>query len=120
MEISNFEVTFFKNEQEMYKKEYKNDSKEKNVIQFECFEYDTIINLEDESFTRENDDFLFFLDIKNKYCTIQLKKEKLDFDIHVDECILHKENNKIILEYTIETEDAKNKLVIKDLERKFL
>lgn len=110
--MPNFELTLLKEDQEILKECYKNLEKEENKIRFNCLNLDTTLDLETETFTRENEDYEFFLAIPTKSCTIHLKKENLDFPIAVDYCELNATNNKIILEYSIETEDGKIKMIL--------
>lgn len=111
MPYKTFEFIFLKDGQEIHKKTYKNETETENIITFDCLGYQTTLDLEAETLTRTNQEYEFFLAIQEKSCTIHLKKEKLDFEIQVDYCDLTIVNNKIILEYSIETEDAKNKIV---------
>ncbi len=112
MHFTTFEAIFFKNDQEIERKIVTNLEEKKNCIKFNFLEYNTILDLEEKTFTRENDEFLFFLDIKNNSCKIYLKKEGMELPIEVDYCELNILNNKIIVEYMIETDDAKNKIII--------
>lgn len=112
MSFQKFEAIFYKNEQIIYQEEYQNLEENTNKIKFNMLNYNTTFDLEKETFSRENEEFFFFLDIKNKSCTIQLKKEELTFDIVVDHCDLLVLSHKIVLEYIIESDDAKNKIVI--------
>ena len=75
-------------------------------------DYNTTINLKEHTFLRENNEFIFFLNLKNKQCTVVLKKEDITFEVNVEECNIEIFENKIILEYFIETDDARNKIVI--------
>ena len=111
MPFPRFNLQLFKNEEIIHEEIYENKGNE-NRIECNCLGYNTIIDLETETLTRENEEFEFFLAIQKKCCTIHLKQENLEFDIQVDDCNLKKELNKITLEYTIETDDAKNKIVI--------
>lgn len=111
MPIQTFEFCLLKNDQEFHKNIYKNENENENTISFNCLGYKTTLDLETKTFTRTNDDYEFFLAVLEKSCTLHLVKEKLDFEIQVDDCNLTILNNKIILEYSIETDDAKNKLV---------
>lgn len=115
MNFSKFSLTFFKNDEEVFRQEFENIEKNKNRITFDFLEYNTLLDINKEIFIRENEDYLFTLDIKNKCCTIQLKKENLTFDINIDLCELNILENKIELEYLIESEDAKNRLVIEKI-----
>lgn len=118
MQFNKFSLIFFKNEQKILENVYNNNESNHQILQFDLENYDTTIDLENELFIRENEDFLFILDIKNKECNIHLKKENLTLDIGVDHCILTKRDNKIELEYTIESDDSRNKIVITEMSEK--
>lgn len=112
MQLKKFFLTLFKNEQKIFEDTYENFIFENNILEFSMLEYHTKIDLQQKLFIRENEDFQFLLDIKNKICTIHLIKEDMTFNILVDFCELKELHNQIILEYIIESDDAKNKLVI--------
>lgn len=109
---SKFVATLYKNNQEIFKDKYLNKDKNQNIISFEFLDYSTLLNIEEETLIRENAEYKFFLDIKNKECMITLKNENIEFDVEVEFCELNIKNNKIILEYMIETDDTKNRLEI--------
>lgn len=111
MPIKKFIFSLIKDDQEIHKEMYENQSESENTVVFDCLGYKTTLDLETKTFRRENEEYEFFLALTTKSCTLHLKKENLDFDIQVDYCDCTIINNKIILEYSIETEDAKNKLV---------
>ncbi len=112
MPFEKFELTLLKNDREIHKEVYTNKEKEAYRINFNCLNYDTTLDIEAKTFTRENEEYEFFLAIQNKSCTIHLKQENLDFDIAVDDCNLEMTNNKITLEYSIETDDEKFKMIL--------
>lgn len=112
MKFEKFSLIFFKNEEKIYENTYKTFKFENNKLEFLMLDYNTQIDLQQKLFMRENEDFQFVLDISNEKCTIHLKKEELTLDIPVDYCELKELHNQIILEYIIESDDAKNKLII--------
>lgn len=112
MQFKKFSLTFFKNEEKILESVYENQDSVDNSLKFTMMDYETMLNLEDKLFTRENEDFKFTLDILNENCTILLKKEEMTLDINVDFCELKVLHNQIVLEYIIESDDAKNKIVI--------
>lgn len=114
MQFKKFSLTFYKNEEIIHEDIYNNLDSVNNSFRLNMLDYETYLNIEDKIFTRENEDFKFVLDILNKKCTIHLKKEDMSLNINVDLCELNIVNNKIILEYIIESDDAKNKIVIKE------
>ena len=64
-------------------------------------------------FKRIDDDYEFTLHIKEEpLCNIYLKKEDVSFDINVDYARCNREENKLIIEYKIETDDEENKVII--------
>lgn len=70
--------------------------------------------LNSEEFTRENNEFKFNLDIKNKKATYLLKEQNTLFDIDVEKINLKKENNNIILEYKISSDESELKIELID------
>ncbi|MCI9280082.1 MAG: hypothetical protein HFJ02_04720 [Bacilli bacterium] len=106
-------ISFYKDDLKIEEKQVINQSQLKSILEFEFLDYKTTIDLETKTLIRENEEFLFFLDFLKKECSITLKKEKLELNIGVDYCSFSGDNNIIILEYTIETEDKKNKMMIK-------
>lgn len=112
MQIEKFSLIFFKNEERILEKTYNNLEKRDNILRFNMLDYDTLIDLNNHLFSRENDEFKFVLDILNKKCTILLKKENMTLDINVDLCELNVMNNEITLEYIIESDDSKNRIII--------
>ena len=115
MSFKNFRLLLETDGKVLLDKEYENQAKEPYKFEFVCQKYLTILDLEAKTFSRENEEYEFFLAILTKSCTIHLKKEQLDFDILVDDCDLLQINNKIILEYNIETEDKKVKMSIEKI-----
>lgn len=113
-----FSFTFYKNDEKISENTYKNLEKSKNIFRFSLFNYDTLIDLNFQKFTRENEDYIFNLDFSNKTCQIYLKKENLNLPILVDYCEINEDKKHIILEYSIETEDARIKMEIKTGEEK--
>lgn len=111
MQTQKFDVLFYKNDEEILKDSF--ISEINNKFEFEILKYNTILDLEEKYFKRENEEYLFNLDIKNETCTIHLKKEDMTFNIEVDYCILDCLEDEITLEYMIETDDSKNKIIIK-------
>lgn len=64
-------------------------------------------------FIRENNEFKFELDIKESSCTYYLKEKNMSFDIEVEKVMYKKENNNIILEYNISSDEETFKIEIK-------
>ena len=108
----NYKCTLYKGEEEVLSSMFATKKDIESTLVFDILEYETTIDIENETFTRENEEYLFLLDIKNKYCKIVLKKEELAFDVSVEECAISVLNNKIVIDYFIETDEARNKIVI--------
>lgn len=70
------------------------------------------LNLKTEEFTRENEEYSFFLDTLNKNCEITLKKEQYYLQVGVEYATLLKNKNVIELTYFIETDDEKTTLLL--------
>lgn len=68
--------------------------------------------IDEEKFIRENDEFKFHLDIKNKQATYLLKEQKMLFDIKVEKISYKNENDIIILEYRISSDESNIKIKI--------
>lgn len=107
-------VAFYKDDLKLEEKKVINQSSLETLLEFDFLDYKTTIDLDTKTLTRENEEFLFFLDFSKKECTITLKQEQMELNILVDTCSFRRDNKNINLEYTIETEDKKNKLMIKE------
>ena len=119
----NYKCTLYKGEEEVLSSLFTTKKDIESTLVFDLLEYEileerldingkTTIDIENETFTRENEGYLFLLDIKNKYCKIVLKKEDLAFEVNVEECAISVLNNKIVIDYFIETDETRNKIVI--------
>lgn len=114
MNFKEFTCILYKNNKEEYKEKFKNKSKNENKVYFRMLNFETTIDKVEQTFLRENEEYIFFLDIKNKKCKVELKKENIAFDVMVEEASMEVLNNKIIIEYFIETDEARNKIVIEE------
>lgn len=112
VQFNEFTLIFFKNEEKIIEETFKNLDSENDCIKINLFDYNTILDIENKIFIRENEEFKFTLDILNKECTIYLKKENMTIPVLVEYCELTTLETKIMLEYVIESEDARNKLII--------
>ena len=63
-------------------------------------------------FKRENNEFLFKLNIESKEASYFLKENNINLDIDVEKVLYIEENNTIILEYKISSDDSVFKIVI--------
>lgn len=81
-------------------------------IKFQIEGMTHIINLNEETFLRENEEYSFLLDIKNKKSEIALKKEQYVLQVEVEYAILLKNQNEINISYLIETDDNVYNLVL--------
>lgn len=105
-------ITFLKDDKIILTKDIINSSPSKEIKEFSLLDVNTKLDLKNKIFTRENNEYIFSLDINNKKSNIYLKKENLKFDIVVDFCSLDIQDNTIYLEYMIESEDSKIALKI--------
>ncbi len=114
MKWNSFICLFYKNNEEIYKETFENKLKSDQKLLFSMLDFETTIDLEKQTITRENEEYIFFLNLKNKYCKIELKKEDITFDVNVEEASFEILEDKIIIEYFIETDEARNKIIIKE------
>lgn len=105
-------ITFLKDDNIILSKDIINSSPSKDIKEFSLLDVNTKLDLKNKIFTRDNNEYIFSLDINNKKSNIYLKKENLKFDIVVDFCSLDIQDNTIYLEYMIESEDSKIALKI--------
>lgn len=71
----------------------------------------TLIN--PEKFIRENNEFKFELNIKEKNAIYLLKEKNMKLDIEVESISYRNTDNNILLEYKISSDDEKFKIEIK-------
>lgn len=114
MKWKSFTCLFYKNNEEVYKDTFENKLNSDRKIVFNMLDYETVIDIEEKTFLRENKEYIFFLDLKNKGCKVELKQEGITFDVNVEEGNMEILNDKIIIEYFIETDEARNKIVVKE------
>ena len=112
MSNKNFTFTFFKNDDKIIEKNYNGINSVNNRFKFMLFECETVIDFEKYIFTRENEEYIFILNMLNKTCHIKLKTENVIIPIQVDYCDVIKEKNRYIIDYSIESEDAHIKMII--------
>ncbi len=83
-----------------------------NILEFEWDEMKHFLDLDNMEFTRENDDYSFFLSVRNQTSEIRLKKEQYDLQVQVEYATLMKMKNTINLKYFIETDDEETEVCI--------
>lgn len=73
-------------------------------------------SLSSNLFTRETEEYKFTLDIKKKEAIYILKEKNMSFDIEVEKINLKQEENNIILEYKLSSDESnlKIELIVKD------
>ena len=71
--------------------------------------------LSDTVLIRENDEYLFKLDIIGKKCTYLLKPNNVTFDIDVEKISYEKEKNEIRLIYKITSDEEVIELVLEEI-----
>lgn len=72
----------------------------------------TILSL--TRFTRETNEYKFELDIKERKAIYLLKEKNMSFDIEVEKIEYKKDNNTIILEYKISSDEETFKIEINE------
>ena len=90
--------------------------KEDTTLKFSFDEMEHTLNLETLEFTRENEEYIFYLDIKDEKCEITLKNEGYYLQVPVEYANLLKNKKIYELSYRIETDDEPLTLRI-ELER---
>ena len=70
--------------------------------------------ISDDLLTRENEEFEFRLDMKNKTASYLLKEKNMLFDIEVEKINIQKDNNTIIIEYKISSDEEEFKIKIEE------
>lgn len=79
---------------------------DKIVFEIDKYSHYLIINNKGIVFSRETEDYLFYLEIKDdNKCNITLKKEQVTFPINVEEAKINRQDNKIIINYQLESDD---------------
>lgn len=79
---------------------------DKILFEIDNYPHYLIINDKGIIFSRETEDYLFYLEINdNNKCHITLKEEQATFPINVEEAIINKEDNKITINYQLESDD---------------
>lgn len=114
MKWKSFTCIFYKNNEEVYKDTFENKLNSDRKIVFDMLDYETTIDIEEKTFFRENEEYIFYLDLNNKSCKVELKQVGISFDVSVEEANMEVENDKIVLEYFIETDETRNKIVLKE------
>lgn len=76
---------------------------------------DVKTELSNSVFIRENKEYLFELDIKNKKCTYLLKPNNLTFDIDVEKISYEKNGNEIRLTYKITSDEEEIKIILEEI-----
>ena len=83
-----------------------------NIISFFIDDMKNTIDLNKKTLIRENDEYIFTLDITNKKSTIKLKKEKYLLQLKVEYAILLTNQNIIEISYCLETHQNNMKLLL--------
>lgn len=102
---------------------YKNNRREMNYNNIKAIHRDNSYSfimdeikmfINNDLLTRENNEFKFRLDIANKTASYLLKEKNMLFDIEVEKVIITNEDNKIILEYKISSDEEEFKIIIEE------
>lgn len=102
-----------------------NENSENSFIienaKFDCldntivFNYDKVIyriNYKKQLFIRENEEFYFELDFKNKKSLYKLKNANVTLDIKVIKCNFLQKRDSILMKYVIESSSTENNIMI--------
>jgi len=111
-------LKFKKNEEIILDFRNKKAELENNILTIIIENYQYIVDLNNQLFIRENEEFYFKMDIKNKKAIYNLKELDKIFDIKVKYSELKNKNNLYNIKYKLETEESINHLLIKILEQK--
>ena len=108
--INKLNMKLFKHEELVLNKNNIDYSKEFDKILFEIDEEKYSLNNNNNNneiiFTKENEDYLFLLELKdNNFCSITLKKENATLPINVEDAYIEKKDNIIIIKYQLESDD---------------
>lgn len=79
------------------------------------FNYDKVIyriNYKKQLFIRENEEFYFELDFKNKKSLYKLKNANITLDIKVIKCNFLQKRDSILMKYVIESSSTENNIMI--------
>lgn len=105
-------IDFFKDNEKVFRQEKIKGTLNQSKLQFTLEKVFHEIDLNQRTLKRENQEFSFFLDAEKKESTYLLKEQDLLFDIQVDYINYMDDGTKILIEYLLETDDSKNKLII--------
>lgn len=89
--------------------------KEKDRIIFQIENMNHIIDLDQKTLERFNDEFHFYLNVAKEECTYELKSHQAVFDIIVEQAFFEVQENGLEILYVIETDDYKNRIFIEFL-----
>ena len=71
--------------------------------------------LSNSVFIRENNEYLFELDIKNEKCTYLLKPNNITFDIDVEKISYEENGNEIRLTYKITSDEEEIRIILEEI-----
>lgn len=98
-------VSLYKGDDLIFKKKVKvlNDN---DCLSFTLDGMNHMVDKNLQTFKRENDEYLFLLDFFNKKCILTLKLENYSLDIPVLKCSFMVNEDEIVLDYFIDTDDC--------------
>ena len=105
-------IKIYKEEKLIFEKKEIEYKKESEIITFQLENMDHIIDTQQQTLERFNEEFHFFLDFLNEKCTYELKTHQAIFDILVEESSFIIQEKSLEMCYAIETDDEKTKIVI--------
>ena len=95
---------------ELIEEETINIIKNDNNISFIHKDVKNIIN--NNTYTRENNEYKFLIDIDNKKSVYLLKEKNVEYDIKVFDSYIEKKDDKITIFYHIESNDKPIKIIL--------
>ena len=110
--IKYINLTLFKNNRR--EQEHKNIKAVYNNESYSFLTDKVKTKLNDKSFTRENEEFLFDMDLINQTASYLLKEKKSTFNIEVEYIKYEKNDNIITLEYKISSDDEIFKIILEE------
>lgn len=108
--VVNINLKLFKDNRKELEYQNINALKTNNFLSFFIDDVKTTINT--NFFIRENNEYKFLLDIKNKKCTYLFKEKNMEFDIFVEKVKFFESSKQLTLFYKIESDESETKIKI--------
>lgn len=105
-------LKLIENEEIIYAKDHLTYQLENNILSFKIEDMSHTIDLETSEFTRENEEYSFYLNILDKKSELLLKKENYLLQVKVTYANILRNQKVIEISYLIETNDNPTKIII--------